>query len=382
MDAFYGEDSMTPGALQRRGSSIHRDRLDQTIPIEVKLDHVDYYVENGKKQIIHDVSLKFEPGRLACMMGPSGSGKTTCLSIILGNAAGEMKNGRVLVNDEPGPPRDFKSVAKLIPQEDVILPSFSVRETLSYHAQLVLPQKTTAAEREARIDAVIKSLGLSECADTRVGSVDLRGISGGQRKRCSIAMELLSNPCVLLVDEPTSGLDSSSAEVVVQILKDLSHIAGKRTVITTIHQPSYRIFSLFDDVTLLTKGRVAYTGPMKNLEAFFTSLGHEVPPKENPADHYMRLLQDPNLAYSLPTEFKKKQSSLTIIPLYDPAAFAEQTSGAKRSLSDIPRYPTSTLHQIQVLFRRQSMDYVKDPHKFLRMIGLKSKFRWTTWMWR
>lgn len=156
---------------------------DKTISIDVSLNNVDYFVLKGRKQILHDVSLHFKPGRLTAMLGPSGSGKTTTLNLVLGNAAGEVRRGNVLVNNQEGPPRDFKSVAKLVPQEDVLLPSFSVRETLSYHAELALPQSTSEQERAARVEAVIKSLGLVECADTRIGNVEERGISGGQRKR-------------------------------------------------------------------------------------------------------------------------------------------------------------------------------------------------------
>ena len=196
LDAFYREEAEF-SLFSRRLSTIQRETLDSTIPIHVRMDHVDYYVgPKYDKHVIKDVTLQFSPGKLSCLMGPSGSGKTTCLSVILGNASGKIRHGGVCVNGEPGPPRDFKSVAKLIPQEDVILPSFTVRETLTYHAELVLPQGTTRKEREARVNAVMSSLRLDGCADTRIGNVEERGISGGQRKRVSICMELLSNPCV------------------------------------------------------------------------------------------------------------------------------------------------------------------------------------------
>lgn len=339
-----------------------------TIPIEVRMENIDYFVNKGKKQIIHDVSLSFRPGKMACLMGPSGSGKTTCLNLILGNASGEVKNGRILVNGQPGPPPHFKSVAKLIPQEDVLFSAFTVRETLDYHAQLVLPQSIGKLERYARVDQVIQSLGLAVCSDTRIGNAESRGISGGQRKRVSIGLELLSNPCVLCVDEPTSGLDSSSAEDVIQLIKSLCTDNGKRTIVCTIHQPSFRIFSLFDQVCLLTKGRLAFSGAFKDVDPFFASLGHSVPERENPCDYYMRLLQDEKLADTIPNEFARKQQ------LAMQSSSPQETSQEFNSLEEfysLPSYPTSTLHQIWVLFRRQSYDYVYDTSKFARLLAFK-----------
>jgi ABC-type multidrug transport system ATPase subunit len=366
--------------LERRPSSIQRPTIDAGLEVRVEVSHLDYFVGNPKKHILKDISLEFVPGKISAVMGPSGSGKTTLINCILGNASGIIENGEILVNGLKGPPRHFKSVAKLIPQEDILLPSFTVVETLSFHAELVLPQATKPEERRARIDAIITALGLKECENVRIGSVEERGISGGQRKRVSIALELLSNPAVLCVDEPTSGLDSHSAEVVIKILKDLSHVAGKRTILTTIHQPSFRIFSLFDNVVLLTRGRVAYSGPMNKIEPFFTSIGHIVPPKENPADHYMRLLQNEELIEKIPNDYQKEleiRARAGQGDYYRPAPPIKFISPNKNgdesdTLSKIPLYPTSTFHQIKVLFRRQSLDSVKDTNKFLRMLGIKA----------
>jgi len=363
LSTFYSE---SRDALTRRASSIVRDGIDETLGIAVAVESLNYFVGKHDKHVLKDVSVKFTPGQLSCVMGPSGSGKTTLLSCILGNASGKITSGRILVNEEEGPPRHFKSVAKLIPQEDVLLPSFTVRETLTFHAELVLPTGTTVQEREARVQTVIKSLGLAECADTKVGSVEERGISGGQRKRTSIGIELLSNPCVLCCDEMTSGLDSASAEVVVQILADLAHVAGKRTVICTIHQPSFRIFSLFQHVTLMTRGRVAFSGKMSALEPFFNGLGKRYEAKENPIDVYMRYLQDDDLATSIPDAFAAQRETA-------PATPALAQSHLKRmDLSAIPLYPTSRWNQFSVLYRRTTLDAIKDPQKFARMLGIKA----------
>ena len=215
-------------------------------------------------------------------MGPSGSGKTTVLNCVLGNASGVME-GDVLINGAPHP-RHFKSIAKLIPQEDVMLSTLTVREALWFQAELVMPQSAGKTAKSERIEAVLQQLSLLQCADTRIGNVESRGISGGERKRTSIGLELLSNPPVLCVDEPTSGLDSKTAEDVVCILKRTLE-ESRRTCITTIHQPSFRIFSLFDRVLFLSQGRVAYNGPVKKVEDFFSGIGYPTPAKgEHVAD--------------------------------------------------------------------------------------------------
>ena len=311
-------------------------------------------------------------------MGPSGSGKSTLLNCILGNAAGTVK-GDIFINGEQSP-RDFKVVAKLIPQEDVLLPSFTVRETMEYQAQLSMSSSIPWKHKLARIEAAMRSLSLLDCADTRIGDILNRGISGGQRKRTSIALELLSNPCCICVDEPTSGLDSKTAEDVVRILSDLVSGATPRTIITTIHQPSYRIFGLFDRVVFLSNdGRVAYNGSLDDLETYFNSLSYYVPPKENPADHYMRLLQGINPGMDDEEEgahnlMEGDRNKLSVD--FAKSTLNKQETDTKVVESEtfpdsMPRYPTGWMYQTSVLFRRTCYDTVRDFKKFARILFMK-----------
>jgi len=148
------------------------------------------------------------------------------------------------------------------------------------------------ATRVARVNEVLDNLSLTKHKDTLVGDVDKRGLSGGQRKRLSIALELLINPSVLFCDEPTSGLDSKMAEDVVEILKRLAEKQG-RTIICTIHQPSSRIFKTFDSLVLLKEGRVVYANAVPLTQGYFSAAPINKPPPsyENPVDFYMRELQ-------------------------------------------------------------------------------------------
>ena len=146
-------------------------------------------------------------------------------------------------------------------QEDVLLGTLTVRETITYSANLRLPNTMTKEEIDDIVEATIMEMGLQECSDRVIGNWHLRGISGGEKKRLSIALEILAKPQILFLDEPTSGLDSASAFFVIQTLRNVAR--DGRTVISSIHQPSSEVFALFDDLFLLSSGETVYFGDAK-----------------------------------------------------------------------------------------------------------------------
>ena len=146
-------------------------------------------------------------------------------------------------------------------QEDLLLGTLSVRETITYSALLRLPTTLSKEEIDGVVEATIMEMGLQDCADGLVGNWHLRGLSGGEKKRLSIALEILTRPRLLFLDEPTSGLDSASAFFVIQTLRNIAR--DGRTVISSIHQPSSEVFALFDDLFLLSGGQTSYFGPAK-----------------------------------------------------------------------------------------------------------------------
>ncbi|KAL8287852.1 hypothetical protein RB600_003672 [Gaeumannomyces tritici] len=241
------------------------------------------------KVLIKSVSASFAPGTLTAIIGGSGSGKTTMLNTLAERMSSprlSYSGSAVFRNVGDGaaaPGGGIHSVRHAyVMQQDILLPTLTVRETLRYSADLRLPPSTTAEERMRVVEEVILELGLKECADTRIGDHAHKGCSGGEKRRVSIGVQMLANPSVLFLDEPTTGLDSTSA---FQLVRTLKTLAGKgRTIVATIHQPRTEIWELFDNLVVLTKGSPVYSGEAKACIPWFADLGFELPPFVNPAE--------------------------------------------------------------------------------------------------
>ncbi|XP_011080364.1 ABC transporter G family member 12 [Sesamum indicum] len=239
------------------------------------------------RRLINGVSGYALPGRIMAVMGPSGSGKSTFLDSLAGRLSGNVVlSGNVLIN---GTKRRLRSgLVAYVTQEDVFLGTLTVRETIAYSALLRLPSNTTKDVINDTIENTIAEMGLEECADTLIGNWHLRGISGGEKKRLSIALEIITQPRLLFLDEPTSGLDSASAFFVVQALRNVAR--SGRTIISSIHQPSSEVFALFDDLLLLSSGETIYFGEAAMAIEFFADAGFPCPSRRNPSDHFLRCI--------------------------------------------------------------------------------------------
>ncbi|EYU46235.1 hypothetical protein ABFS82_04G061500 [Erythranthe guttata] len=225
------------------------------------------------------------PGRIMAVMGPSGSGKSTFLDSLAGRLSGNVvMSGNVHLNGKKK--WLHYGVVAYVTQEDIFLGTLTVRETIKYSAFLRLPSSTSKHEINETVESTITEMGLEECADHLIGNWHLRGISGGEKKRLSIALEIITQPRLLFLDEPTSGLDSASAFFVVQALKNVAR--SGRTIISSIHQPSSEVFSLFDDLLLLSNGETIYFGEVESALEFFAEAGFPCPRKRNPSDHFLR----------------------------------------------------------------------------------------------
>lgn len=284
--------------------SFNSEKIVDRIPLEAEAEGLLLACSNltfkikekrggGEKEILKGITASFRPGRVTAVMGSSGAGKTTLLSLLAGDSGsmGAGGNGKSFIGGEitlNGRKTDLKLVSKLsgfVYQDDVILPTMTVREAITMSARLRLPEKTEESAVRNRVEDMISILGLEKCASTRIGSATSKGISGGERKRVALAMELIPNPSILFLDEPTSGLDTVNAYNVVSLLSDLAHETS-RTIIVTIHQPPSEIFHMLDDLLLLADGRVVYHGPAGEAVGYFAALGYPCPMYTNPADFF------------------------------------------------------------------------------------------------
>lgn len=234
------------------------------MPVDIQCKQLSLTIPaaEGKpaKVLLSGVEARIMPGRLTAVMGPSGAGKTMLISAILGKIpAAWHTTGSLLVNGLPSI-ETLRHIVGYVPQEDTVHSELTVFENVAFHAELRLDRSWPEERRTEFTAMVMKALGLQAVVDVRVGDSEQKGISGGQRKRTSIACELVSAPAVLFLDEPTTGLDSSTALELCRILKNLAVVANL-TVVMVVHQPRVEIWRELDQVLLLAPGgRTVYEG--------------------------------------------------------------------------------------------------------------------------
>jgi len=240
------------------------------------------------REILCGISGVLPPG-LNAIMGPTGSGKTSLLDVLAQrkDPAG-LTNGCVLMNGE-ALPKAFRLMSGYVVQDDIVMGTLTVRENIAFSANLRLSNSQVSLKgRQKKVQQVIEELGLTACADTPVGNEFVRGVSGGERKRVNIAMELILDPPVLFLDEPTTGLDSNTANTIILLLYKIAR--GGKNIILSIHQPRYSIYSLFDRLLLLNKGNVVYSGPAQSAVNYFDQIGYKCPTHYNPPDYFLDIV--------------------------------------------------------------------------------------------
>ncbi|WJX17797.1 ABC transporter G member 22 [Trifolium repens] len=305
----FSDDDMIPEDIEAGIRTKTKFQTEPTLPIYLKFTDVTYKVvlkgmtSSEEKDILYGISGSVNPGEVLALMGPSGSGKTTLLNLLGGRLTQHTVGGSITYNDQSYS-KFLKSRIGFVTQDDVLFPHLTVKETLTYAARLRLPKTFTKEQKEKRALDVIYELGLERCQDTMIGGSFVRGISGGERKRVCIGNEIIINPSILFLDEPTSGLDSTTALKIVQMLQDIAE-AGK-TVVTTIHQPSSRLFHKFDKLILLGKGSLLYFGKASEAMNYFQSIGCSPLISMNPAEFLLDLANGNINDVSVPSELEDK----------------------------------------------------------------------------
>ncbi|KAF3779682.1 ABC transporter G family member 10 [Nymphaea thermarum] len=269
------------------------------------------------RSILRGVSFKARIGEILAIAGPSGAGKSTLLEILAGKELPGRLSGEVLVNGRPMDGASYRRISGYVTQDDdALYPLLTVEETLLYSARLRLPND---GNRAGRVKALLAELGLEHVAESRVGGGNVRGISGGEKRRVSIGVDLVHNPAVLILDEPTSGLDSGSALQVMSMLKFMAGNQGK-TVVVSIHQPGVRILELVSRVLLLGDGSVVHHGSMDELQVKLIKSGHCIPPHVNVLEFAMDVIQ----------------SLKIVIQAIKPIEAKEEREGGRKALETVP----------------------------------------------
>lgn len=233
------------------------------------------------KTLLHPMNISFPENAVTAILGPSGSGKSTLLNLISDNVPMNIvAKAKINIPDD----------SAFVPQDDRLHGFYTCKTYMKHYAKLVGISKNV--DIDERINNLLEDLGLADHANTRVGDIFFQGLSGGQKRRLSIALEALSYPKIFILDEPTSGLDAESALQVMSFLTKYARAAPERRVILTIHQPSSFIWELIDDVVLLSKGKLMYSGHRSAMESFFESSGFPTPANWNPADFYVTAVND------------------------------------------------------------------------------------------
>ncbi|XP_010528954.1 PREDICTED: ABC transporter G family member 29-like [Tarenaya hassleriana] len=241
-------------------------------PLAMSFDNLNYYVDmpgemkdqgvaEDRLQLLREVTGVFRPGVLTALMGVSGAGKTTLMDVLAGRKTGGYIEGDIRISGFPKKQETFARISGYCEQTDIHSPQVTVRESLIYSAFLRIPKDVSRDEKMMFVDEVMELVELDNLKDAIVGLPGITGLSTEQRKRLTIAVELVANPSIIFMDEPTSGLDARAAAIVMRTVRNT--VDTGRTVVCTIHQPSIDIFEAFDELLLMKRGgKVIYAGPL------------------------------------------------------------------------------------------------------------------------
>ncbi|KAL3512156.1 hypothetical protein ACH5RR_024873 [Cinchona calisaya] len=269
------------------GQGIEFNNLSYSVMKKMKKDGVWITKE---AYLLNAISGQAMRGEIMAIMGPSGAGKSTFLDALAGRIAQGSLEGSVRIDGKPVTTSYMKMISSYVMQDDQLFPMLTVFETFMFAAEVRLPPSISRSEKKKRVHELLDQLGLTSTAHTYIGDEGRRGVSGGERRRVSIGIDIIHKPSLLFLDEPTSGLDSTSAFSVVEKVKDIAR--GGSIVLMTIHQPSFRIQMLLDQITVLARGRLIYMGSPTALVPHLAGFGRPVPESENSLEYLLDVIKE------------------------------------------------------------------------------------------
>nr|GME17435.1 pleiotropic drug resistance protein 2-like [Ipomoea batatas] len=368
--AMIAEDT-TDGSIKKRGMVLPFQ------PLSLSFEHVNYYVdmpaemksqgvEETRLQLLRDVSGAFRPGVLTALMGVSGAGKTTLMDVLAGRKTGGYIEGDISISGYPKNQQTFARVSGYCEQNDIHSPHVTVYESLLYSAWLRLPSEVDAEKRKVFVEEVMELVELTVLRDALVGLPGVDGLSTEQRKRLTIAVELVANPSIIFMDEPTSGLDARAAAIVMRAVRNT--VDTGRTVVCTIHQPSIDIFESFDELFLMKRGgQVIYAGPLgrnsQHLIEYFESVPGVTKIKDgyNPAT-WMLEVSTASVEAQLQNDFAEIYSN-SDLSRRNHQLIKELSSPApgSKDLHFPTKYSQPLLTQFKACFWKQYWSYWRNP---------------------
>ncbi|XP_039063962.1 ABC transporter G family member 20-like [Hibiscus syriacus] len=345
---------------------------------------------SGKtKSLLNDISGEAKEGEIMAIMGPSGSGKSTLMDALANRIDKHSLKGSITMNGEPLPSGLLKVISAYVMQDDMLFPMLTVEVTLMFAAEIRLPRSLSKEKKKARVQALIDQLGLRNATKTTIGDEAHRGVSGGERRRVSIGIDIIHDPILLFLDEPTSGLDSTSAYSVIKVLQGIARSGS--IVIMSIHQPSSRILGLLDTMIFLSRGKTMYCGSPANLPNFLDDFGNPCPDYGNPCEFtldFIRELEESSDGTQKLVEFNKswqdsmnRVSNKPSLSLEDAIrksiSQGKLVTGASATgddhhnlVSSVPSFANPLWYEMLVLLRRLALNMRRMPEVFGLRFGV------------
>ncbi|KAJ1264617.1 hypothetical protein BS78_08G013200 [Paspalum vaginatum] len=347
------------------------------IPLAISFQDVNYYVETPMEmreqgymerrlQLLHNITGAFQPGILSALMGVTGAGKTTLLDVLAGRKTGGVIEGDIRIGGYPKVQQTFARIFGYCEQTDVHSPQITVGESVAYSAWLRLPTEIFSKTRNEFVNQVLETIELDQIRDALVGIPGVNGLSTEQRKRLTIAVELVSNPSIIFMDEPTSGLDARAAAIVMRAIKNVADTG--RTVVCTIHQPSIEIFEAFDELMLMKRGGESiYAGPLGHHSCKVIQYFQAIPGVPKIKDNY----NPSTWMLEVTSTAMEAQLGVNFAQIYRDSLMCKEKDALVKNLSIPPlgardlhfqtQYPQKFQEQFKACFWKQCLSYWRSP---------------------